>query len=66
MFRLFLFLCFNSKGQELLGIVESATDDCLWVFLDCNLRGRVFILDVSNEIQDLKQIKGFFLIFAIF
>lgn len=45
------------KGQQHLGFVHTVTPDCLWVHISTTVRGRVFVLDVSNEISVLEDLE---------
>ena len=46
------------KGQIINGWVHKLTPDGLWVYLSSTVRGRVFILDASNDINVLRNLAG--------
>lgn len=48
------------KGQILNCWVHQVTPDCLWVHVSPTVRGRVFILDVSDDVEILSNIKEHF------
>lgn len=45
------------------GWIHQVTLDCLWIHVSPTVRGRVFILDVSDDIEILSNIKGILLCF---
>jgi rRNA biogenesis protein RRP5 len=48
------------KGQQVNGWVHQVTADGLWVHISPSVRGRVFILDVSNDLNILRNLTGHF------
>eukprot|EP01130_Rhizamoeba_saxonica_P018644 TRINITY_DN9400_c0_g1_i1.p1 TRINITY_DN9400_c0_g1~~TRINITY_DN9400_c0_g1_i1.p1 ORF type:complete len:1891 (-),score=497.58 TRINITY_DN9400_c0_g1_i1:96-5768(-) len=46
-----------SKGQIAHGWIHEVLNDGLWIHVSADIRGRVFILDVSNDVQVLSNLK---------
>jgi ribosomal protein S1 len=59
----YLSLDWCTQGQKLLGVVDRVTPDGVWVSITCILKGRVFILDVSNNAKDIRDLSGSFPLF---
>lgn len=45
-----------SVGEKLLGVVDRVTPDGVWVSVTCILKGRVFILDMSDSAKDIRDL----------
>ncbi len=52
-------VCFGfAQGEKLLGVVDRVTPDGVWVSITCILKGRVFILDMSDSAKDIRNLSG--------
>lgn len=47
-----------SKGQLVAGFIQSVKYNALWVTLSPTVRGRVFVLDVSDDLEVLQSLSG--------
>ena len=49
-----------SPGDVVPGIIEEVRKDCLWVHISSGLKGRVYMLDTSGELEVVKNLSANF------